>query len=160
MDRLDENKWATLRVLDYSDAQHTEDYNKAGEKTTIDCKSCKHDKLYFGLFSLKNMQNCKNGWTSTTCDANKYYFTLVILNSGPQKSLKSHGSYLQIMLVLFSGPTSFFYIQRWFLEDVWNEFSLKYTQVAYLNLNCCFNLTHFTNRSVSFYGRGAYFIFL
>lgn len=31
MDRLDENKWATLRVLDYSDAKQTEDYNKAGK---------------------------------------------------------------------------------------------------------------------------------
>ncbi len=52
MDRLDENKWATLRALDYSYAQHTEDYNKAGGGggTTIDCKICKHDKLYFGLF--------------------------------------------------------------------------------------------------------------
>ncbi len=50
MDRLDENKWATLRALDYSYAQHT-DYNKAGGGgTTIDCKSCKHEKLYFGLF--------------------------------------------------------------------------------------------------------------
>lgn len=85
MDRLDENKWATLRVLDYSYAQHTEDYNNAGGGgTTIDCKSCKHDKLYFGLFSLKNLLNCKNGWTATTCDANKYYFTLAILYSGPK----------------------------------------------------------------------------